>query len=602
MKKVKMLYLLVLVLALLCIFFPCLFEVSAASAAVYSEGGRVWGQLYEDYKNSGSGASIYKFKDLSYGGITYVIPIKNSGNCDVVATCSYTAGNDTYSVKSYSNLIYPALWKNSDVCTLEGFVYNCSGICSSGHPDEGSYIYYADIGGITNVSYTLRCPVITRYAKQFYVYCATGEITDLTDIDVELPDGWNLDEDGRPVEGQGDTIFSETFNLSFAHPDRLWGILDGQTSVYEGSTFEKTVHDGYDKRMCFYKECLLSCVGNDASCLYVYTEKSSSNPELIRCVADLGIDPQIFADLSHSSSSSVELGLEYDIGGMIYLPVIRGSHGGGHFGDDVSDSSEVVIESFYSKGDICSGYPVVVNGLFCLQSKSDYNLNLLAGFDELMSRTVIGSTSSSASEYANSSSIISSIKTPDISRPVFSSKEAAAEWYQTSIVEDYHNDIVYKPSGYYYHKSTKILDTNPDGNDTSNDDEKDNNPFESSPGTDPTPVEPVNTVVSGSTVVVNVTQSNDNSYDSHDKITASATATASAIVNNNTGNESGGMMELPDSDDESLFDVIGDAVDDEDDDWLNLIKYAFGFLPEKIQTILNGSVIVSIIVGLLRRR
>lgn len=598
MKKVKMLYPAILVL---CICFSCLCMASGASAAGYREGNTIWGQLYEDYKNSGTGSGIYGFYnwDCQFGSDSYTFVVPYYKDSDMVqgAFAEYSnTDSDYYGTKSWkTNLVYPA-------------GHNLQGSTSFNLP-FWDYDYMASTGGdfkdygSTKVDFIYYVPFFRDLSSDesymaYYSYLATGVVTDPSFID--LPDGWNLDEDGRPVEGQGDTIFSETFKVSFARGDTLWGLFDGNVTDYDASSFEKTVKDGYDKKMCFYKESLLSCVGNNASCLYVYTEKSASNNELIVCNSDQGIDKDLFHDLSHSLISDDGVSSDfYDIGGVLYLPGSSsggGSHGGGHGTEDL------VTRSFYSKSNICEDYPVVVDGLFCLNDKSDYNFDLIRGFDILMNLSVIGSVAISLEEYMETTSVISHLETPDISRPVFSSKEAAAKWYQTSIVEDYHNDIVYKPSGYYYHKSTKILDTNP-GDDTSNDDEKDNNPFESSPGTDSTPVEPVNTVVSGSTVIVNVTQSNDNSYDSHDKVTASATATASAIVNNNLGDNGGddGMV-LPDADDDSLFDVIGDVVDEQDDDWFNLIKYAFGFLPKVVQDLLSGSVILRVIVGLFRRR
>lgn len=610
------------------LFAVCLVSLvntSHSSAKVYSEGNKIWGQLYEDYKTSGTGASSYTFKEYTYTlnnvTTTYVVPFKNGENCTYIGHYEGTLDGEPHTVKYYTQLVYPAVIKDiGDGIRRYKFI-DCSDVHygrTDIHPNCPSSWYdwkniYYDIEGDNGYrSHSVCVPSFIldtdeQYAN-YYCYLATGQV--VKGSNTELPEGFTIDDGGKVID-KNEIVICGTF----AGGGGEFG------SVY------KEIQSYGDEKTCLYLlDEIPTQFGGDAYGLYTESEVSDYHREKMICKD--GASP-----IMDSTKSIVNQYTMCMMGGSEYM---RGYEYHDLFDASYDkDENDKTFESYYSIVPLQTGYIFTTSGVY-LPVEDNTTLEMWRDLTCTLIDNALPNNPLLVwyfCNYINADSLDSthllqaSLSQADltINRPVFSNYGVAKQWYANWTVDSY-NEIEYIPRGYYWHEDTHILDKNPptnyneeEDNDekhtvptpkppkSDNDNEPDTEPTEEpSPSPNTPPVsEPITNT--GGEIVINVTQSNDNTLtqDSHDKTNVYVTGGAvDSGGSNDSGTENGydfinQLLKNPAGD--SMIDVIGDALNDEDGDFFDILKHIFGFLPSPFLEFLSLGSVGAVIMRFLGR-
>lgn len=572
-----------------------LVNTSHSSAKVYSENNTVWGQLYEDYKNSGTGASTYGFKNFTFNGITYVVPFYLNCNCVEICHQEYGYASDVeLAVNSlYSSAVFPSMFKILDWHQVQADIVNCS---DSTHTNN--FAYFENVG-FDVFSFSFTCPIFLGYndyktvnvdgMTSYYTYLSTGVVTDPSTA--ELPEGFTIDDGGKVID-KNEIVICGTF----AGGGGEFG------SVY------KEIQSYGDEKTCLYLlDEIPTQFGGDAYGLYTESEISDYHREKMICKD--GASP-----LMDSTKSIVNQYTMCMMGGSEYM---RGYEYHDLFDASYDkDENDKTFESYYSVLPLQTGYVFTTSGVYLPVEDNTVETMwkglictfleeyVLKGCNPLFVWYFNGFINKEQLDAVHIQQASLSQADLTINRPIFSNYGVAKQWYTDWTVDSY-NEIEYIPRGYYWHEETHILDKNPPTNYNEEEDENDEKHTvptpkppkseDEEPDVKPTeqptdePNAPTSTTIPVSdengNIVINVTQSNDNTLtqDSHNKTNVYVTGGAvDGGGSDDSGRDNGynfieKLLQNPASD--SMIDVIGDALNDEDGDFFDILKHIFGFLP-----------------------
>lgn len=603
------------------LFAVCLVSIvntSHSSAKVYSENNTVWGQLYEDYKTSGTGASTYGFYSVSFCDTEYIIPYYLNKECTLTASGYYTGTNGySESKEHYSDCVYPAEAKDSRTLQLISVLH----VQNHDHVDNTKGIYYTDefCDSLSDFGFSVYVPVFETYSYtidttpiiiSYYIYLATGVITDPSAV--ELPEGFTIDDGGKVID-KNEIVICGTF----AGGGGEFG------SVY------KEIQSYGDEKTCLYLlDEIPTQFGGDAYGLYTESEISDYHREMM--VFYNGCGPGIIDTTRHNID-----GYSMCImGGSQYM---RGWEYANLFNTECYvDDAENYEETYYSIVPLQKGYIFTTSGFYMpLEDNSELEMwqdltctliqELLQNYNPLFCWYLCQYVTSDQLDALHLQQASLSQADLTINRPIFSNYGVAKQWYSDWTVDSY-SEIEYIPRGYYWHEETHILDKNPPTNYNEEEDENDEKHTiptpkppkseEEEPTDEPTeepspsPVAPPTSepiTNTGGEIVINVTQSNDNTLtqDSHDRTNVYVTGGAvDGGGSDDSGRDNGynfieKLLQNPSSD--SMIDVIGDALNDEDGDFFDILKHIFGFLPSPFLEFLSLGSVGAVIMRFLGR-